>query len=134
MFIPRQLKRKAPTDPHSNTEGVKKARLTSPLPPPNPIPSRSLAPAPDPNIQDAQHDAEILTGLSLIFSDYNRQQGENAGWLKERSRTVEGEDGWIHLSSLLTHPIFSRTRPTLTQKAIRSALERGGHAYPDLEV
>ncbi|KAI9836930.1 MAG: hypothetical protein M1837_003162, partial [Sclerophora amabilis] len=133
MFTPRQIKTKTTDRGPANKRGLlvetegrecsaKRLRLQTS----QDCASRSSlthattkpAPAVDPSYNE-----EIVYGLELLLSDYNAQHGENAEWLRERQRTLEGEDGHVHLSSFLTHHIFSKTKPALTQKAIQNAVK-----------
>ncbi|KAF1962882.1 hypothetical protein CC80DRAFT_461298 [Byssothecium circinans] len=76
--------------------------------------------------------AELAAGVELIFTDYAHQAPESAQWLQERSRSVEGEEKFVHLSAILEHSNIVTLKPQPTQILLKQAIEE--HAAETLEL
>ncbi|KAI9804944.1 MAG: hypothetical protein M1833_006247 [Piccolia ochrophora] len=128
MFTPRQVKRKI-TDspnPHPQNQGSHIRFAQDDNPPKrtrsNASTPHALTPITTPQTSSSTKQQELVLGLELILSDYSYHNPEASLWLKDRERTLNGEAGYIHFSSLLTHSVFARTKPIPTQPALKEAL------------
>jgi hypothetical protein len=92
---------------------------------------------------------QLVAGIELIFSDYAHQEETRAAWLKQRYRTVDGENQCklyllrsldvetnasadIHLTALLEHPTISSLKPEPTQLLLQQALRERPSPLLDL--
>ncbi|KAF2258245.1 hypothetical protein CC78DRAFT_549278 [Lojkania enalia] len=66
--------------------------------------------------------AQLACGIELVFTDYAQQDKDGAQWLKQRHRTVDGEDKYIHLSAFLEHSNISTLKPVATQYSLQQAI------------
>ncbi|EUC43197.1 hypothetical protein COCMIDRAFT_38804 [Bipolaris oryzae ATCC 44560] len=76
--------------------------------------------------------AQLAAGIELIFTDYAHQEEERAQWLRDRYRTVDGEEKYIHLTAILEHPNISSLKPEASQVLLQQALR--DHPSKILEV
>ncbi|KAF2177201.1 hypothetical protein K469DRAFT_697405 [Zopfia rhizophila CBS 207.26] len=76
--------------------------------------------------------SQLVCGIELIFTDHAHQDEEGAKWLKKHYRVISGENKFIHLSSILNHPIISTIKPEATQILLRRALQE--HSSKFLET
>lgn len=53
--------------------------------------------------------AQLAAGVELIFTDYAHQHPEHANWLRERYRTVEGEEN-CQSDLLFTPPLLNNAQ------------------------
>ncbi|KAI9788863.1 MAG: hypothetical protein M1816_006527 [Peltula sp. TS41687] len=133
MFLPRQLTIKRKKD--SEDESPRPKKLKQDSPPPTKDASTSLSSVRRPSItsnNSTTYDQEIVYGLELILSDYAYTHEESAAWLKARERTLRRDGKDIHLSAVLDHQVFSKTKPPLTQTAVQRALRSQGSGLLEL--
>lgn len=76
--------------------------------------------------------AQLIDGMELIFTDYAHQHRDSARWLRERYRTVDGGEKYIHHTAVLEHLNISTLKPQATQTLLRKALQ--DIASPTLEL
>ncbi|KAL7266783.1 hypothetical protein RUND412_010654 [Rhizina undulata] len=100
MFIPRQVQKHSPKRPAQST-----------LKPPPPPKNISLAPKEAPEAAanggiDLIAAEELVLALEILFSTYGLLRGKWTGYLKERMRSLEGLNDWVHLSALVECPFL----------------------------
>ncbi|KAF2689354.1 hypothetical protein K458DRAFT_384005 [Lentithecium fluviatile CBS 122367] len=76
--------------------------------------------------------AQLTAGIELIFTDYAHQNLASAKWLRERYRTVNGEEKFIHLTAILEHANIASLKPEATQVLVRKAIQQ--HASSKLQL
>ncbi|KAI9838935.1 MAG: hypothetical protein M1819_004143 [Sarea resinae] len=75
--------------------------------------------------KETVHLQQLIHGLELIFSDWSHADPSSRQWLENRERDIDHDGGgYIHLSPLTSHPIFSRTKPPVTQSRLQKALQQ----------
>ncbi|KAH7361179.1 hypothetical protein BKA66DRAFT_425880 [Pyrenochaeta sp. MPI-SDFR-AT-0127] len=147
MFVPRALRlkgvrelprlkaAKAPTEPPADpmdtsnedalVEAMEKTSTTSPGPQSEYIDPKAVKRGPRFTTKPvtSEYVAQLAAGIELIFTDYALQEQTRAKWLQDHYRTVDGKEGFIHLTAILEHPNISSMKPEASQVLLQQAVQ-----------
>ena len=106
IFVPPQVKRKLDTSSPGSAKDKTKLKTLEP-PPKKPRQGGQVNVAKS-TVQKpgSVYDEEIICGLELLLSDYAYGDQESAQWLRERERTIDGDNGCSYLSPPIRRLIF----------------------------
>ena len=120
MFIPRQLKRKQQATasgwddgPASRLQDLENDNPRAIKKPRSERDGRHTARLNDSNTAtslSSTYYEQVVCGLELLFSEHSFCYGESAQWLRERSRTIDGQGGCATLQVFCSQRLASSRR------------------------
>ncbi|KAF2839752.1 hypothetical protein M501DRAFT_1015842 [Patellaria atrata CBS 101060] len=72
--------------------------------------------------EDTEYFEQLICAVELVFATYAYKDKDSRKWLETHQRSINGEEGYIHLSALLTHSYLTTFRKIPSQVQFRQAL------------